>query len=94
MNLGKWLEQQHSLAEQLEVMLSICKSVVSSHRGGSAAGVALSPPRMEVDKGGNLHLMGGSVGTPTEYAAPSWARETSPPRAPMCSLWVSSTTRS
>ncbi len=70
MNLGKWLEQQHSLAEQLDVMLSICKSVVGSHQGGSAAGVALAPPRMEVDSGGNLHLMGGSIGTPTEYAAP------------------------
>ena len=70
MNLGKWLEQSHSLAEQLEVMLSICKSVVGSHQGGSAAGVALAPARMEVDSGGSLHLMGGSIGTPTEYAAP------------------------
>ena len=70
MNLAKWLEQPHSLAEQLEVMLSICKSVVGSHQGGSAAGVALAPARMEVDSGGSLHLMGGSIGTPTEYAAP------------------------
>ncbi len=70
MNLGKWLEQTHSLAEQLEVMHSICKAVVGIHQGGSAAGVALAPPRMELDGSGSLHMMGGSIGAPTEYAAP------------------------